>query len=305
VTESSVAGSSVTGASVTGELRFDDRVAIVTGAGGGLGRAYARLLAARGAAVVVNDIDRQGEDGRTPAAVVCEEIAKEGGTAIPFDASIAEPGAGAGAVEAAIKAFGRLDVVVNNAGIVRDRSFAKMSEEELQAVLGVHLFGSFRLTQAAWPRLVERQYGRIVMTTSVAGLFGNFGQANYSSAKAGLVGLGRTLAIEGARKNIKANIVSPGAATSMTEAALPEHARAAMSPDRVAQLVGYLCHETCAPTGEIFFAAAGNYARNLIIQTAGYKNPGATVEDIAANLGQIMDTAEWTIPTEALGLPDA
>jgi NAD(P)-dependent dehydrogenase (short-subunit alcohol dehydrogenase family) len=291
--------------SVTGKLRFDDRVAIVTGAGGGLGRAYARLLAARGAAVVVNDIDRQGEDGRTPAAVACEEIVKDGGTAIPFDASIAEPDAGAAAVEAAIEAFGRLDIVVNNAGIVRDRSFAKMSEEELQAVLGVHLLGSFRLTQAAWPRLVERQYGRVVMTTSVAGLFGNFGQANYSSAKAGLMGLGKTLAIEGARKNIKVNIVSPGAATSMTAAGLPENMHAVMSPDRVAQLVGYLCHEACVPTGEIFFAAAGNYARDLIIQTAGYKNPEATVEDIAANLGQIMDTSEWTIPTEALALPDA
>lgn len=286
------------------ELRFDGRVAIVTGAGGGLGRAYARLLAARGAAVVVNDIDRPGEDGRTPAAAACDEIVKEGGTAIPFDASIAEPEAGPGAVDAAISAFGGVDIVVNNAGIVRDRSFAKMSEEELQAVLGVHLLGSFRLTQAAWPHLVERQYGRVVMTTSVAGLFGNFGQANYSSAKAGLVGLGRTLAIEGARKNIKVNVVSPGAATSMTSAQLPEKLHAVMSPDRVAQLVGYLCHESCEVTGEIFFAVAGSYARNLIIQTPGYKNADATVEDIAANLGQIMDTTGWSIPTEALSLPE-
>jgi len=289
---------------VAQELRFDDRVAIVTGGGGGLGRAYARLLAARGAAVLVNDIDRAGSDGRTPASAVCAEIVADGGAAVPFDASIAEPGAGEGAVEAALAAFGRVDIVVNNAGIVRDRSFAKMSEEELQAVLDVHLLGSFRLTQAAWPRLTMRQYGRVVMTTSVAGLFGNFGQANYSSAKAGLVGLGRTLAIEGARKNIRVNIVSPGAATSMTSAALPENVHAAMSPDRVAQLVGYLCHESCATSGEIFFAAAGSYARNVIIQTAGYQNPDATVEDIAANLGQIMDTAEWSIPTEALALPE-
>jgi len=290
--------------SLGSELRFDGRVAIVTGAGGGLGRSYARLLAARGASVVVNDIDRKGEDGRTPAAVTCEEIVAAGGQAIPFNASVDAPDAGLGAVEAAIGAFGGVDIIVNNAGIVRDRSFAKMSEEELQAVLGVHLLGSFRLTQAAWPHLTERRYGRVVMTTSVAGLFGNFGQANYSSAKAGLVGLGRTLAIEGARKNIKVNIVSPGAATPMTSAALPEKLHAAMSPDRVAQLVGYLCHESCDVTGEIFFAVAGSYARNLIIQTPGYKNPGATVEDIAANLGQIMDTSGWTIPTEALALPE-
>ncbi|MFC5745604.1 SDR family NAD(P)-dependent oxidoreductase [Actinomadura rugatobispora] len=285
-------------------LRYDDRVAIVTGAGGGLGRAYARLLAARGAAVVVNDVDRPSEDGRTPAESTCEEIVELGGAATPCNASIAEPGAGADAVQTALDTYGRVDIIVNNAGIVRDRSFARMPEEDLRAVLDVHLLGSFRLTQAAWPHLAERRYGRVVMTTSVAGLFGNFGQANYSSAKAGLAGLGRTLAIEGARKDIRVNIVSPGAATDMTSAALPQDLHAAMSPDRVAQLVGYLCHESCTATGEIFYAAAGHYARNLIVQTAGYRNPAATVEDIAANLGQIMDTEQWTIPSDALALPE-
>jgi NAD(P)-dependent dehydrogenase (short-subunit alcohol dehydrogenase family) len=194
--------------------------------------------------------------------------------------------------------------VVNNAGIVRDRSFAKMSDEEIRDVLNVHLYGSIHLTRAAWPLMQEQRYGRVVMTTSVSGLFGNFGQANYSSAKAGLVGLGRTLAIEGARRNIKVNIISPGAATSMTSSTLPEHLHSAMSPDRVASMVAYLCHESCTVSGQIFFAAAGRYARNLIIETAGYKNAGASVEDIAANLGQIMDTSEWSIPTEARALPE-
>jgi NAD(P)-dependent dehydrogenase (short-subunit alcohol dehydrogenase family) len=290
---------------VTGELRFDDRVAIITGAGGGLGRAYARLLADRGAQVVVNDVGRAGEDGRTPAAAIAAEIMARGGAAIPVDASVSDPDAGEITVQAALDAFGRVDILVNNAGIVRDRSFGKMSGQEIREVLDVHLHGSLRFTRAAWPHLQERQYGRVVMTTSVAGLFGNFGQANYSAAKAALVGLGRTLAIEGARRNIKVNIISPGAATSMTSGVLPEHLHAAMSPDRVAPMVGYLCHESCAVSGEIFFAAAGRYARNLIVQTSGYQNPDATIEDVAASLGRIMDASEWTIPTEATALPDA
>ena len=192
--------------------------------------------------------------------------------------------------------------MVNNAGIVRHRSFAKMSAEELEAVLGVHLLGSFGLTQAAWPHLAggSTPGGHV---TSVAGLFGNFGQANYSAAKAALVGLARTLAIEGARKNIRVNAVSPGAATSMTAAALPEDMHAAMSPDRVAQLVGYLCHVVRGHRRDPVHGV-GHYARDVIIQTAGYKNPEATVEDIAAHLEQIMDTSEWTIPAEALALPE-
>ncbi|WP_037366795.1 SDR family NAD(P)-dependent oxidoreductase [Nakamurella lactea] len=288
---------------MTEELRFDDRVAIVTGAGGGLGRAHALLLASRGAKVVVNDIDRPGTDGRTPAAVVCAEIEAAGGTAVPVDVSVAAPAAGAAVVQSALDAFGRIDIIVNNAGIVRDRSFAKMSEQEITEVLDVHLLGSLRLTQAAWPHLVQAGYGRVIVTTSVAGLFGNFGQANYSSAKAGLVGLGRTLAIEGARKGIKVNIISPGAATPMTAAQLPEEMHEAMSPDRVSTMVGYLAHETCSVTGEIFFAVAGRYARDIIIETEGYTNTEATIEDIAANLEQIMDTRHWSIPSESLALP--
>ncbi|WP_238005516.1 SDR family NAD(P)-dependent oxidoreductase [Dactylosporangium sp. AC04546] len=285
------------------QLRFDDRVAIVTGAGGGLGRAYALLLASRGAHVVVNDIDRKDDSGTTPAASVAAEINGLGGSAVAHDGSIAEPSAGPAVVDTAMQAFGRVDIVVNNAGIVRDRSFGKMSDQEVKDVLDVHLHGTIGLTRAAWNVLRERQYGRVVMTTSVAGLWGNLGQANYSAAKAGLVGLGRTLAVEGARHGIRVNLISPGAATAMTSAMLPEHLHERMSPDRVAPMVAYLCHESCTLTGEILFAAAGRYARNLIIETAGYENPDATVEDIATHLPDILDTTSWTVPAQAVQLP--
>ena len=288
---------------MTTQLRFDDRVAIITGGGGGLGRAYARLLASRGAHVVVNDVDHKNDAGATPAAAVAAEIADLGGSAVAHDGSIAEPGAGEAVVRTALDAFGRVDIVVNNAGIVRDRSFLKMSDQEVREVFEVHLHGAIGLTRAAWGVLRERGYGRVVLTTSVAGLWGNMGQANYSTAKAGLVGLARTLAIEGARYGIQVNAVSPGAATSMTAAMLPEELHEKMSPDRVAPLVAYLCHESCGLTGEILFAAAGRYARDLIIETAGWEKPDATVEDIAAHLPEILDTSSWTVPAQAIQLP--
>ena len=286
------------------QLRFDERVAIITGGGGGLGRAYARLLASRGGHVVVNDVNHKGDSGVTPAAAACAEITELGGSAVAHDGSVAEPSAGEAVVRTALDAFGRVDIVINNAGITRDRSFAKMSNQEIDEVLGVHLHGTLSVTRAAWGVLRERQYGRIVMTTSVAGLFGNRGQANYASAKAGLVGLGRTLAIEGAKYGIGVNIISPGAATSMTAAMLPEHLHEKMSPDRVAPMVAYLCHESCSLSGEIFFAAAGRFARNLVVETAGYENPDATIEDLAAHLPEIMDTGSWTVPAEAVQLPE-
>jgi NAD(P)-dependent dehydrogenase (short-subunit alcohol dehydrogenase family) len=285
------------------ELRFDGRVAIVTGAGGGLGGAYARLLAARGAKVVANDLNVQDEGGRTPATRTVEDITEAGGTAVAFDSSIAEPGAGEAVVQAARDAFGRVDIVINNAGFVRDRTFAKMTDEDLAAILDVHYYGAFGLTRAAWPHLREQGYGRIVFTTSVAGLYGNFGQANYASGKAAVIGLARTLAVEGARNDIKVNLISPGAATAMTAAMLPEHVHATMSPDRVAPMVAYLSHESCAVTGEIFHAVGGQYARNFIAVTSGYENADATVEDIADHLAEIRDLSEWSIPGQAVELP--
>ncbi|WP_396655736.1 SDR family NAD(P)-dependent oxidoreductase [Microbacterium sp.] len=286
------------------ELRFDDRVVIVTGAGGGLGGAYARLLASRGAKVVANDLAVTDDDGRTPAARLVAQIAGDGGEAVAVDSSVAEPGAGEAIVQAALDAFGRVDVVINNAGFVQDRSFAKMTQEDLDAILDVHYYGPYHLTKAAWPHLREQQYGRVVFTTSVAGLYGNFGQANYSSGKAAVIGLGRTLAIEGARSGIRVNLVSPGAATAMTAAVVPEHLHAAMSPERVAPMVAYLAHETCAVTGEIFHAVGGHYARNFIAVTSGYRNPDASIEDIADHLGQITDLSDWEIPGQAIELPE-
>ncbi|WP_370617767.1 SDR family NAD(P)-dependent oxidoreductase [Mumia qirimensis] len=286
------------------ELRFDDRVAIVTGAGGGLGNAYARLLADRGAKVVVNDLDVKNDSGQTPAGVVVEAIESAGGTAVAHNAAAGSPGAGEAMVQTALDAFGRVDIVVNNAGVVRDRSFAKMSADELSEVLAVHFHGAFDLTQAAWPHLRQQEYGRVVLTTSVAGLFGNLGQANYSSAKAAVVGLARTLAVEGARKGIKVNVISPGAATDMTRAMLPENLHDKMSPDRVAPMVGYLCHESCSVSGEIFFAVAGSFARNFIAVTKGYENPDASIDDIAEHVDTIMDLSEWSIPGQAVEIPE-
>ncbi|SOD72124.1 NAD(P)-dependent dehydrogenase (short-subunit alcohol dehydrogenase family) [Jatrophihabitans sp. GAS493] len=294
---------------MTEQLRFDGRVAIITGGGGGLGRAYSSLLASRGAKVVVNDIDVKIDldDGQstTPAARTVADIVAAGGDAVAHNASIADPGAGAALVQTALDAYGRVDIVINNAGILRDRSFGKMSDEEINDVFAVHLHGALQLTRAAWGHLREQQYGRVLVTTSVAGLFGNPGQANYASAKAAMVGLGRTLAIEGAKYGIGVNILSPGAATAMTAAMLPDNLHAAMSPDKVAPAVAYLVHESCSLSGEIIFATAGRFARDFIGETAGYTNPDATPEDIAAHIGEVLDTSNWTIPNDAVALPNS
>jgi NAD(P)-dependent dehydrogenase (short-subunit alcohol dehydrogenase family) len=285
------------------DLSFINRVAVVTGGGSGLGRSYARLLAARGARVVVNDIPTS--DGTaTPAERVCAEIGDSGGLAIPHNGGVDAEGAGDGIVQTALDAWGRLDIVINNAGITRDRSFAKMTDRDFTEVLAVHQLGSVAVSRAAWAPMREQGYGRVVLTTSVAGLFGNFGQANYASAKAAFVGLGRTLAIEGARSGILVNLVSPGAATAMTEHILPAEMKAAMSPDLVAPMVAYLCHESCRVSGEIFVARSGYFARNLIVETAGCNIDDPSIESIAANLDRIMDTKSWTVPDSAIQLDD-
>lgn len=234
----------------TEQLRYDGRVAIVTGAGAGLGREYALLLASRGAKVVVNDLggNPSGEGASSRAAdVVVNEIKAKGGEAVANYNSVVE---GDKVVETAIKTYGRVDIIINNAGILRDRSIAKISEQDWNLVNDVHLKGSFKVTQAAWPYMKKQNYGRIIMTASNSGIYGNFGQANYSAAKMGLVGLANTVAIEGAKNNIHCNVIVPTAASRMTEGILPDILFNELKPQLIAPVVCYLCHESCEDNGE-------------------------------------------------------
>jgi NAD(P)-dependent dehydrogenase (short-subunit alcohol dehydrogenase family) len=274
------------------EITLDGRVAIVTGAGGGLGRSHALALARRGAKVVVNDLDGEvGGDGPSAAAGVAE-IPPTGGQAVANHSSVADRQAAAEMVAQALDAFGRIDIVVNNAGILRDRSFAKLTEPELREVLEVHLLGAFHLTAAAWPHLKNQGYGRIINTTSPAGLFGNFGQANYSAAKSGLVGLTRTLAIEGRKAGIGVNVIAPLAASRMTETILPPEALAKLDPDLVAPLVVYLASESCTHTGGIFTAGGGYIGRVAVVQARGVVLPEVTPEAVAAAWPEVTDVSE-------------
>jgi NAD(P)-dependent dehydrogenase (short-subunit alcohol dehydrogenase family) len=272
-------------------LRFDDRVAIITGAGHGLGRSHALLLAERGAKIVVNDLggalDGTGASAG-PAAEVADLIVKNGGQAVASTDNVATPEGARAIVQAAADAFGRVDIVVNNAGILRDKSLGKMTPEDFDGVLAVHVRGSYLVSQAAYPLMKEAGYGRIVNTSSPAGLFGNFGQANYSTAKMGLVGLTKTLGIEGARNGIKANAIAPIAWTRMTEALLPAEFEAKFTPERVSALVAYLVHESCESSGEVFTVGGGRVARVFVAEGPGWKDDDLTPESIAGNWESIM-----------------
>ena len=255
------------------KIRFDGRVAIVTGAGAGLGRAYALELARRGAKVVVNDYggprDGAGTGSSTPADRVVEEIKAAGGNAIANYDNVATPMGGEAIVKSALDAFGGLDILINNAGILRDKSFLKMDPENWQAVLAVHLNGAYNVTRPAFAAMREKGYGRIVMTTSAAGLYGNFGQTNYSAAKMGLVGFMNTLKLEGAKYNVRVNTIAPVAASRLTEDVMPPEMFQRTLPDFVAGIVLYLCSEECAATGEIFNAASGFFSRAAILTGPG------------------------------------
>jgi NAD(P)-dependent dehydrogenase (short-subunit alcohol dehydrogenase family) len=284
------------------EIRFDNRVALITGAGGGLGKTYALELARRGAKVVVNDLggsaDGSGASASAADAVVAE-IKSAGGAAIANYDSVSTPQGGAAMVAAAIEVFGGIDIVINNAGILRDKSFVKLEPAELEAVLDVHLRGAFHVSQPAFRHMKEKNYGRFLFTSSAAGIFGNFGQSNYGSAKMGLVGLSNVLAVEGARNNIKSNVIAPIARTRMTEQLLGPLA-AALDPEQVTPLVCYLVSEGCNLTHEIFSVGGGRYARIFVGLAKGWmagKGSRPSLEDVRDHMNDIMNTDGFTVPS--------
>jgi NAD(P)-dependent dehydrogenase (short-subunit alcohol dehydrogenase family) len=280
-------------------ISFEGRVAIVTGAGGGLGRAYARELARRGAKVVVNDLggSRDGSGSSDAAAAVVAEIEAAGGEALASRASVTEQAEVEAMVAEATARWGRVDILINNAGILRDKSFARMTMEDFRLVLDVHLIGSANCTKAVWEGMRERGYGRILMTSSSTGLYGNFGQANYGAAKLGLVGLAKTLALEGAKNDIRVNSLAPTAATRMTEDLFPPAMLAAFNPANVVPAALFLVSEG-APTGAILGAGAGVVQAAYVTLTPGVALPQGdrTVEAVAAAWDRIADRAGEIVP---------
>jgi NAD(P)-dependent dehydrogenase (short-subunit alcohol dehydrogenase family) len=289
------------------DLGFDGKVAIITGAGGGLGRSHALELAKRGALVVVNDlggsVDGQG-GSHTAAQKVVDEIKEAGGEAVANYDSVATPEGGQSIVKTAVDSFGRVDIIINNAGILRDTSFKNMTKEQLEPVLDVHLKGAFYVTQPAWQLMRDQGYGRIINTSSGAGVFGNFGQANYGAAKMGLVGLTRVLAVEGAKNNIKVNAIAPVAKTRMTEELLGPVADK-LGPEFVTPLVTYLAHESVPVSGEVYSVGGGRVARVFIGVTPGYVDHELSPESVRDHFDQIRAEEGYEVPAnlnEEMGL---
>ena len=281
-------------------ISFTDRVAIVTGAGGGLGRAYALELAKRGAKVVVNDLGgaRDGSGSSLSAAqTVVDEIVAAGGEAMANGASVTDAAAVDKMVALVKERWGRIDILINNAGILRDKTFVKMSVDDFRQVLDVHLMGSVICTKAVWETMREQAYGRVLMTTSSTGLYGNFGQANYGAAKLGLVGLMKTLSLEGGKYNIRVNTIAPVAATRMTEDLLPPEMLARMGPDTVAPAAVFLVSED-APQNAVINAGAGGFERAYVTLTRGIHvaPEDMTAETVAARFEEISDRTGEIVP---------
>ncbi len=281
------------------ELGFDGKVAIITGAGGGLGRQHALMLAERGALIVVNDlggsVDGTGSD-KGAAQLVVDEITAAGGEAVANTDSVATPEGGKAIVQSAVDAFGKVDILVNNAGILRDKAFHNMDPELIDPVIDVHLRGAFNVTQPAWLIMREQGYGRIVSTSSAAGIFGNFGQANYGAAKMGLVGFTKVLGVEGAKHNIKANAIAPLALTRMTEDLLGGLGDK-LDPALVSPLVTWLTHESCESTGRVYSVGGGRVAEVFIAETVGYTNTsGLTAEDLRDHWDTVTNREGYAVP---------
>ncbi|MEV5968104.1 SDR family NAD(P)-dependent oxidoreductase [Kribbella sp. NPDC051952] len=285
------------------DLDFAGQVAIVTGAGGGLGRSYALELARRGARVVVNDLGGalDGTGGSQAAADgVVAQIREAGGEAVASHHSVSTAEGGEAIVQCALDAFGTVDVLINNAGILRDRSFPKLTGDDLEAVLKVHLYGAFHVTQPAFRVMKERRYGRLLFTSSAAGLFGNFGQANYAAAKAGLVGLSGVLAVEGAKYGITSNVISPIAASRLTEGLMDE-VTDKLRPDLVTPLVVFLVSPGCTITHEVYTAGGGRFARVLLGVGPGWFAEGEpTAEEVADQIDRIRSASNYTEPLSAV-----
>ena len=285
------------------DLGFDGQVAIITGAGGGLGRSHALELARRGARIVVNDLGGSvsGEgDNASAAQVVVDEIVAAGGEAVANHDSVATPEGGAAIVQSAIDAFGTVDIVINNAGILRDKTFHNMTSDMVESVIAVHLLGAFYVTQPAWLVMRDKGYGRVVNTSSNSGLLGNFGQANYGAAKLGIVGFTRVLANEGKSKGIKVNAIAPVAKTRMTEDLLGSLGDK-LEPSEVTPTVVYLAHGECPVNGEVYSVAGGVVARYFIGLTPGWYSENHTDEDVRDHFEQIRDETGYIVPEDPSG----
>ncbi|HTY30800.1 SDR family NAD(P)-dependent oxidoreductase [Mycobacterium sp.] len=271
------------------DLRFDGHVAVITGAGRGLGRCYALLLASRGAKVVVNDpgggLTGDGTDAG-PAGEVVREIVTAGGQAVASTDSVATAAGGKAIIDTALDAYGRVDILIHNAGIVRRASLKEMSYQDFDAVLDVHLRGAFHVLRPAFPVMCDAGYGRIVLTSSIGGLYGNHNVANYAAAKAGVIGLSNVAALEGAAEGVACNVIVPAALTRMA-AGIDTSAYPPMDPELVAPAVGWLAHESCSVTGEVFIALAGRVARAVIAESPGVHRPAWTVEDVGEQIDAI------------------
>jgi NAD(P)-dependent dehydrogenase (short-subunit alcohol dehydrogenase family) len=289
------------------ELRFDGRVAVITGAGRGLGRAYALLLASKGARVVVNDpggsLKGDGVDVG-PAEEVVQEIKAARGEAVASAESVATPEGGRAIIRAALDHYGRIDILIHNAGNVRPASLSEIAYQDFESVVDVHLRGAFHVVRPAFPLMCKANYGRIVLTSSIGGVYGNQQQINYAVSKSGLIGLSNVAALEGAAAGVKSNIIIPAAVTRMAEG-IDVSAYPPMGPELVAPTVGWLAHESCSITGEMLVAIAGRVAKAYIAETPGVYRPSWTIEQVAEQIDAIRNTdAPVIFPVVPTGFPD-